>query len=312
MKILLVATHYDVCSGRYIADAFTRAGCDVRHIGERGNLAEAWNVPTISGLGERGAWLPDGVLYQQWPSWRPDLIVLADSTLVGYHNEVYADVPMVVYGVDNHVRHYRQDGVARYFLAHYHGAVHPVRDVDEEWLPCAYDPNVFTPSTIPWKQRDYDVCMLGVMYQRRYDLIQALADAGISTYTGTGLVYEAYRNAYQNARISLCVSANGDLAQRVFETAAMGCLVFTDPLTDLSDERTNAALGLAGFSVYWSIAECVKHVQELLINTTMAEGGARALQTAVMRRHKWDDRVGRILEWFQEYKGVTHAIEHRT
>lgn len=284
MKVLIVAIHYPVASGRYMRDAFIRQGHDVRTIGYS-------TGPNIWGgvVADKWAWQADGDLTAHWPDWTPDLVLIMDSAWA-YHHPVYADVPHVVYGVDNHVRDYRQPGVARYFLAHNAVSLMDMSAEDVEWLPCGYDPQWFTPSPIPFTERAHDVVMLGVMYPRRAEIVQALVDAGLSVAAGTGAVYEDYRNLYWNARISLCVSAAGDVGQRVFETAAMGCVVLSDPLADLE------ALGAEGIETFDAVEEAVSKAKALV------KQGAKwaAKSQAWGAPHTWDARAARIAEWWQE------------
>lgn len=351
MRIIISAIHYPVASGRYMAAAFRRQGHEVRTLGDSTGNRIPWPSGKEDGtwadwteLDPRYAWQSDGSLTTHWPDWTPDLIVHMDSAFA-YHHPVYADVPHVVYGVDNHVRDYRQAGIARYFLAHKNVSVFtaqfddPVEmvtaghanyrlGIDAEHLPCGYDPVFFTPSPIPWAQREYDICMIGVLYPQRIALLNALASAGLKVLAGTGWVYEQYRNAYWNARISLCSSANGDLAQRVFETAAMGCAILTDPLADLQDRETNKKLGLIGYVTYGSADECVAQARELLSNEEiehapiadgeevvmqlaggkgMGEFAAMKMLESVWGRHSWDRRAERICEWWEREYGISQS-----
>ena len=254
-RILIAAIHYPVASGRYIARAFKRLGHDVRTVGPAtGN--QIWGMT----VDERHVWTPDyfaapeGRLLSPMTDWEPDLVVTADSAFrwVGAPgNPVTFECPHVVWGVDNHVRDYSL-GVKfdHYFLAHHDGPALPVDDSrdDMTWLPCAYDPEYFTPSPIPMAEREYDVCMIGVVYQRRAEILNAMAAAGLKVFAGTGLLYEDYRDAYHNSRISLCVSAAGDVAQRVFETAAMGCAILTDECADFERLGLRYGFHIARFS----------------------------------------------------------------
>lgn len=338
LRIIISCIHYPVSSGRYMANAFRRIGCEVRTLGDSTG-AQIWGGT----LDDKYIWRSDGDLTTRWHDWRPDLIVHMDSAFA-YHHSYYADVPHVVYGVDNHVRDYRQTGIERYFLAHkavsvmawsdfreeivdgeLGASIHPHTDM--EWLPCGYDPTYFTPSPIAWDEREYDVAMIGVMYPRRAELLNALSKAGLKVLGGTGWVYEQYATAYHSSRISLCVSANGDLAQRVFETAAMGCAILTDPIADLTNEDTNKVLGLKGFAIYDDVESAVSIAQELLDDTPqehqpIAEGekivmqlagagmgkfGARMMQESVLGKHTWDARARRIVEWWEQTYGVDKA-----
>jgi hypothetical protein len=306
VKILILAVHYEVTGARYIADAFKRLGHDVKHYGIYAQLKDAWGVA----VDPKYKWHPASFMeLDQWC--KPDLVIIADTEDRSRVPHAFIkDVPVVVWSQDNHVRNMRHIAAAHYFLAHAHGPAQPVTYPDETWLPCGFDPTVFTPSQIPWEERIWDVAMLGVMYPRRQELANRLLKAGFKVYAETGLVYEDYAAVYQNARISLCVSAAGDIAQRFFETAAMGCTVLTDLLLDLTDSETNRKLGLSGFAVYQDDDDCVTMVQDLLgPNRELAMYGARQLQKIVCEQHTWDARAQVVVDWYQtNYGGKVAGI----
>jgi len=291
MRILAVYTHYPVSSGRYMTDAFQRQGHDVRHIGDStGN--QVWGIQVDA----KYAHASDGDITTRWPDWTPDLVLVMDSAFA-FHHPYYPDVPHAVYGVDSHVRNYRQYGITRYFLAHKAVSIQPFED-DCEWLPCGFDPVWFTPSMIPWDEREYDVAMIGVLYPRRVELLNALSAAGLKVAAGMGALYDQYRDVYQNARISLCVSANHDVAQRVFETATMGCAILSDPLPDMrtigtvADRKSGAV-----YAEYEDADGAVKIAQALL-----ADGAGQKMALEGQRwaiHHTWDARAQRIVDWWQ-------------
>jgi len=283
MRVMIACIHYPVASGRYIRDAFKRLGCDVRTVGySTGNVV--WGMA----VDDRYIWQPDGDLTAYWPDWTPDLVVIAESAWA-YHSPMYPAVPHVVWGVDNHVRDYRQAGVARYFLAHRAVSLMPMDAPDTEWLPCGYDPQWFTPSPIPWAERAYDVALIGALYPKRAELLTALGKAGLKVAGGMGLLYGQYRDLYWNARVSLCASAAGDVAMRIFETAAMGCAVLSDPLSDLE------ALEAEGITCYESTEDAVRLAQLLVKEET----AARAAQ-AWAAPQTWDARARRVIAWWRE------------
>lgn len=289
-RILLAAVHYPVSSGGYMTRAFKRIGCDVRSVGP---FTGDW-LPWNGGMNVKPeyAWKSDGNLDAYWEDWRPDLVVLMDSAFQ-YHSS-YADVPHVVYGVDSHVVNYRQPGIEHYFLAHSQGPAHCVCQEDESWLPCGYDPVYFTPSPIPMAERQYDVCMIGVIYQRRADIIRAMVNAGLSVFAGTGLLYDDYAAAYHDSRISLCVSAAGDVAQRVFETAAMGCAVLTDHCADLDREELSPIHPPYGIRFHTTEETLIATQMMLSDFGFLSEMGHNAEKWA--RPHTWDARAQTILD----------------
>jgi SAM-dependent methyltransferase len=228
--------------------------------------------------------------------------------------------------VDNHVRSYEDELFDHYFLAHYHGPTYPVDPTrkDHTWLPCATDTKLFTPSPIAWADREYDICMVGVMYPRRVEVLNALKDAGFKVFAVTGLLYDEYRAAYHNSRISLCVSAAGDVAQRIFETGGMGCAILTDPLLDFGDEMTNKALHLFGRATYTTPQEAVNLARELLghqpqafqidaimpiENSALGEQAAREIQRNCLP-HTWEARAQVIVNWFEREYGKDKQLAH--
>lgn len=301
MKILIVANHYPVCSARYAADAFARLGHEVRHVGPAMGRS-IWGLE----LPERYAWEPHDIPFED-----PDLVIVMDSDpalLDGTNLAKLNTCPVVVWGVDNHVRDYRRPWFNHYFLAHRNVSVtdwywlggafseHDMRP-DMTHLPCAYDPTVFTPSTIPWAEREYDVAMIGVMYPQRWEAVQQLRAAGLKVIAGTGLVYENMAAAYQNSRISLCLSATGDVGQRIFESAACGCVV-------VSDECEDFGLLDAKFLNQVSYDETVVEAAQHILGQPAAAGAQLAQQLAWVKSHTWDARAQVIADWLVNRQGV--------
>lgn len=291
MRIAVVCIHYPVASGRYIAEAFRRLGHDVRTLG-RSTGSEVWGVQ----VNPAHAWTPNGTFTESWPDWTPDLIVLAESAFK-YHHPVYKDVPHVVWGVDNHVRDYTSEGIAHYFLAHKAVSVQQYNEA-VTWLPCAYDPTLHTPSPIPYSRREYDVALVGVMYPQRAALVEELKAAGFRVFAATGLLYRDYVAAYHNSRVSLCVSACGDVAQRVFESAAMDCLVVSDDCADYAALRPDG------------IARCeTAHLAEIISDVLADSEGAKwmlSLSAAWVKPHTWDSRAQVVIDWYKErYEAVS-------
>jgi hypothetical protein len=303
-------------------DAFRRLGHEVRTVGEAmGN--DIWGMTVDS----KYEWKPEYPIHKIDPRW-PELVVVMDSDQNVWKQVDGADFecPIVVFGVDNHVRSYEDELFDHYFLAHYHGPTYPVDPTrkDHTWLPCATDTKLFTPSPIAWADREYDICMVGVMYPRRVEVLNALKDAGFKVFAVTGLLYDEYRAAYHNSRISLCVSAAGDVAQRIFETGGMGCAILTDPLLDFGDEMTNKALHLFGRATYTTPQEAVNLARELLghqpqafqidaimpiENSALGEQAAREIQRNCLP-HTWEARAQVIVNWFEREYGKDKQLAH--
>lgn len=308
-NILIAAVHWPVASGRYMADAFRRIGCNVRTVGPAmGN--SIWGME----IDPKHNWNGDyshGSRIEDYPvapilkdfaasGFVPDLIVTMDTMfdLKGKPQEF--PCPKVVYGMDNHVSDYRRypdQWFDHYFLAHHDGPMLPVSNDPARrhtWLPCAYDPVYFRPSLFPMVRRRYDVTIIGYPYDMRQAIIKAMTKAGLKTYSGLGPVYDEYARIYHDSKIALCNSALGDLGQRVFEGAAMGCCILTDECPDL--ERLHFHNGIQG-RIYHNVKEAVNIAQQLLIPDALGvlEGMAHAGQLWA-QPHTWDNRCRTILE----------------
>lgn len=289
-KMLILCNHHATASGRYIADAFKRLGHDVRTMGEpRGNQIWGMSIP------DKYIWTPTYSVPGTPPRhfWEPDLVLQTD-TEVDYADSIFPNVRHAIYTVDNHVRYVKKLATwDKQFLAHHDGPAQSVcTDCGDIWLPCAYDDAAFTPSPIPMHERAYDVAMIGVPYERRVKIITRMAEAGLKVYANTGLLYDEYRYAYHNARISLCVSACGDVAQRVFETAAMGCTILTDACADF--DRLGFVGGVHGL-IYGNDTEAVQGAKNLLAMPVYLDAIANAGQ-AWARPHTWMARAQTILD----------------
>lgn len=285
MNILIVAHHYPVASGRYAADALRRLGHDVRTDGP----ARGVNVWGLT-LPEQYTWTPDDMTND----WRPGAVIVMDSDPVLLNASTLYSAPVIVWGVDNHVRDYTRPWIEHYFLAHHGVSVQQWGD-NCTHLPCAYDPVWFTPSPISYDQRAYDVALLGVMYPHRWQTVERLRAAGLKVLAGTGLVYDSYRDAHHNSRIALSLSACGDVGQRVFEAAAMGSVVVSDTCADFD------TLQPAGM---WMIDDDpVTEIQAILADSDTAQAmieHSRAWATP----HTWDARAGEVAAWLKNHISI--------
>lgn len=317
MNILIVANHFAVCSARYAADAFTRLGHNVKHVG-RPTGREIWGIQ----VPQEYEWEPDfdHVDSEYWwetsdgkaAGFAPDLVLAMDSDpalldAIGGISDWCA--PLAVYGVDNHVRDYRRPYFDHYFLAHKSVSVMPWdwetetvnHDItfgdyeDMTWLPCAYDPVAFPPSPIPFAEREYDVCMIGVMYPKRWELVTAMRAAGLKVLAGTGLVYDQYRDIHHNSRIALVSSFNGDLPIRLFEGAGMGCAVLADAIADLSLLGDGSPI-----NVYTSVDEAVRMAKDILRHPRAHL--TPKITATWATAHTWDVRAETIISWYNERK----------
>jgi hypothetical protein len=320
MNVLIVAAHYCVCSARYATAAFERLGHTVRHVGPAMGR-EIWGLT----LPAEYEWTPDDIHIEEEQSWNKngcysgyqeaDLLIVMDSDPAILDAVArFNSTPMVVWGVDNHVRNYRREYFDHYFLAHRNVSLMPFEAdykphgiengialyANMTWLPCAYDPTLHTPSPIAYEDRAYDVAMIGFLYPQRWALVQELRAAGLKVLAGCGLVYDAYVQAYHNARISLCLSFNGDVGCRVFETAALGNLVVTDACADF------ALLQPDGMWILDSEPSAAEQIKALLADPVTAQAQI-AKSLAWVKSHTWDARAQVVIDWYAREHGTVKA-----
>ena len=286
MKLLITCNHYAVASGRYIYDACVRLGHDVRSLGPAKGR-QIWDITVPEGF----AWVPNPPAKR----WTPDLVIHADALWIWQPPEDrFGDCPHVVYGVDNHVQDYRHVHQPDHlFLAHGHGL--RMGEDNVTWLPCAYDPAWFAGGP-DWANRTVDAAMIGYPYEERMALIYGLRERMPDLTSNYGLsIYPDYQAAYRTAKLSLVRSVAGDVAQRVFETAAMGALVVMDECADCEP------LGLVDNEnclMYRSQAEFFDRVRWALSHQDEAEQIAQAGQAWALPQ-TWDARVQTIINWVE-------------
>lgn len=303
MRILVIANHWAVSSARYATAAFERLGHEVRHVGPA-HGRRIWGLDLPPG----SEWKVNPPPDMQWE----DMTIVMDTDPAMLEFGHNGNSPRVVWTVDNHVRDVRRPWFDHYFCAHRNVSVMAWPDFflgengvamavavpeDMTHVPCCYDPTMHTPSPIAYEDRAYDVAMIGVMYPQRWALVKELRAAGLKVLAGTGLVGTSYRDAYHNARISLCMSSNGDVAQRVFETAAMGCLVISD---DCPDFKLLNTWGIQTFSQGSNVVNLVKSYLADPDNAHRMIENARKW----VKPHTWDARAQVIVDWYQKEHGV--------
>jgi hypothetical protein len=286
MKILILADHWAVASGRYCKDALKRMGHEVLSVGKPRGTG-IWGVE----VDEKYVWQPDDLKREK--PWTPDLILVMDGTTQPINRaEFYPKALWAVYGVDNHVLDYKQWNVDHLFLAHGHG--HRMGEDNVTWLPCGYDPAFDMPGGT-WDERQLDAALVGVLYGQRGSLLYALREAvpAIKMAYDVGPVYDGFANVYGNTRVSLVLSAADDVAQRVWETAALGCLVVKDANPD--DE----ALGLEHLKnclIYDTLEDAVALVRWSMAHPDEAQKIARAGKRWA-KPSTWDKRLETIIAW---------------
>jgi glycosyltransferase involved in cell wall biosynthesis len=285
---------YPVAMGRYILDALLRRK-DV----------EVWSVGPYTGrwipwgggmnLPEEYVFKPNVILplggpptiayATLQPPWEPDLWIEANAALnsIGRPKCKYA-----VVATDPHVVDYRnQRANADLFF----NMQKPYMAAGDIWLPYAYDPIHHAETTVPWERRQWDASLLGLQYESRIALVNALRARGRQVHFRLGPAYEEARSIYHDTRVGLNWSSAQDTTARVFELMAFGLPSVLNRVPDLM-ELFHDGEHFLGFH---TLPEAVGAVERLLADPDFAVAMGHAAREAV-RPHTWDARVHTILQ----------------
>lgn len=244
-----------------------------------GKYAKAPDLP-LPMTGGNFSPVPVSFIEQKLP-WKPDLWLQVDA---GWHlRGKPAHGKNAIIGTDPHVLNYdTQRAVADTFYC----MQTPYKQEGDRYLPYAYDPIWHAPEAQP---QEYDVCLIGLHYEQRNRLVQALRGKGVRVYYDIGPAYDEARALYNSAPIGLNWSSLKDLTARVFELLAMRRLAVVNRVPDLglffSDDH---------LAIFESHDEAVEKVLYYLEHPHEAEMIAVAGHRRV-QPHTWDARVERIL-----------------
>lgn len=159
------------------------------------------------------------------------------------------------------------------------------------YLPYNYDPTVHYPiKTLYPHEKEYDVCLVGLLYPQRASLINKLRADGLKVFYDIGLIMDEYREVYNKSKIALSWSTLNDTPARVFEGMAMKLPVVAN--------RTPDAIHLfEDGKDFLGFDDCSEGEQQVLrlINDTglraeIAENGYNAV-----RPYTYDMSIVRIL-----------------
>jgi spore maturation protein CgeB len=173
------------------------------------------------------------------------------------------------------------------FFAHSWGA--RVHETNAHWLPIGYDPEAHTDLGI---ERDVEVGMMGVIYQNRIDILNAMAGAGLNVQAGMGLLWDDYNAFYNRCKIALVRSIDGDLTQRFFENMAQGCCVLADRPRDA--EKAGFVAGV-DYWTYDGTPEGATREAKFLLDSGQWQVIARNGQRKV-NGHTWDKRLQTLFD----------------
>jgi hypothetical protein len=164
----------------------------------------------------------------------------------------------------------------------------PYMQNGEQYLPYGYDPTVhFKEDT----EKIYDVCLIGLHYNSRSAVVDILKRKGYKVKYEIGLIFDEYRQAYNQSKVAFSWSSMLDMPARVWEAFALGIPLVTNRVPDLSTFFVEGEHYL-GFD---TVDEAIEKIEFLLNNPEHAQIMANAANRKV-KAHTWDKRIQQVLE----------------
>lgn len=225
----------------------------------------------------------------------PDLWVQVDA---GFH---FVGRPTqgrnVVVATDPHVfsnDHYPR---VRPYVDTFFNMQTPYMREGDKWLPYAYDPEAHRPPTAEEApDKEYDVILMGLLYDQRKHLIEALRAEGLNVYYNLGPIFDEARELYWKSRVAINWSSRDDLNARTFELLALGIPSVQNVVPDTRTIFPRFSPFLEFSDVQGAVRETKRLLdaeasEQSLLYETMSVTGTDAVVS-----HTWDARVQQILE----------------
>lgn len=294
LKVVFSQIFYPLSIGRYLEAALDRRkDIEVYKVGPFSgdwipwgggmHLPAKYATPPDLPLPMSNAPIPVSFVERKLP-WTPDAWIQVDA---GFHfQHKPASGLNFIIGTDPHVLNYEQQRILcdKFFCMQAHYA-----EAGDEYLPYAFDPIYHCPEEQP---RNYDVCLLGLHYNQRNQLVEALRERGVKVMYDLGPVYDEARGLYNQAPIGLNWSSLKDLTARVFELLGMKRLAVVNEVPDLSRFFENGR----DLVVFQTLEQAVEKVMYYLAHPDETEAIAeQGHQTA--QPHTWDARIEQVLSY---------------
>lgn len=159
------------------------------------------------------------------------------------------------------------------------------------WLPYACSPDHhYAMSEVP---KVYDACLIGLHYEQRNKLVQALRYQGMDIHYSIGEVYDEYRIINNKSRVGLNWSSLMDINARTFEIMAMRMIPLVNRLPHLDELGLIEGTHYLGFD---TIQEAVDKAVWARTNPDFAQAIAICAHNFVHENHTYEKRVQQIFD----------------
>lgn len=303
LRVCLSYIHYPMAIGRFFDNAL-RCRDDIELV-TIGPYSGSW-IPWNGGMNvpQKYAKSPDIPLPFQMSGathtfpidyienllpWQPDLWIQVSSGWQ-YKGKPSCGKNFII-GTDPHVISYSyQRTIADKFFC----MQTPYIKDGDIYLPYAYDPAVHFSGDIhlPSERGEYyDVCLFGIHYRERNQIVQGLREKGIRVNYDIGHIFDEYRALHIQAPVGINWSSKQDLTARVFELLAMKRFAVVNDVPDLHSFFKNGRDLIAVKSVEEAIEAVVYYLDDHEARYNITCDGFKAVKD-----HTWDARITQILD----------------
>jgi len=214
--------------------------------------------------------------------WEPDLWIQIDA---GWWLQKPKATVVAHIATDPHVLNYdRQRKECDVFF----NMQTPYMKPGDRYLPYAYDKEIHYPILA---DKVYNAALVGLQYETRTKLVNRLRQGGLRVYYETGIVYDEYREIYNQSDVALSWSSLLDMPARVWEAFAMSVPLVTNRVPDLS----NWFVEKDHFLGFNDVDEAERQVRTLLNDPEYAAEMSENVYRKVTAAHSYDHRVNEIL-----------------
>lgn len=158
-------------------------------------------------------------------------------------------------------------------------------------LPYGFDVEWHSPMDV---QKQYDVAMIGNLYQNRHIVYERLRGTSRSLFFEVGPAKEEARNIWNQSIVGLNWAAERDINARCFELAGIGNIIPMCNTFQGMDMFFKPGVHYVSFTTFQDFFEKLWMVEQDLPQSM--EIGVNARKNVIDNKHSWDDRVDQILE----------------
>lgn len=216
-----------------------------------------------------------------------DLVLNVDA---GFHLTSKPNVPYAVVLTDPHVLESWYAGVRPLADRVFNMQRFYMKDGDVH-LPYACSPDHhYAMSDV---EKIYDACLIGLHYEQRDRLVNALRGRGINIYYDLGKIYDEYRVLNNQSKIGLNWSSSMDINARTFEIMAMRQLPVINKLPHLGELGLEDGRHYLGFD---GVDDAVNQVEFALAHPELSKMVANEAYQHVHENHTYEKRVEQIFQ----------------